>query len=283
MENILKALELAKGEKHQEIDQGNVEHLNVLEKRIVENLGSLEREKAETAKKPARNSNSFSYTHTRVVNTDAEVLRGNRVIAGLEAGTVVESYRLLRTQVLQRMREQDWMSLAITSPTRHAGKSLTAVNLAISMAMEVNQTVLLVDLDLRKPSIHEYFGYCPVQGISDYLHDDIPLSEILFNPTIERLVILPGHESVAHSSEALSTPRMAALVDELKHRYPNRLVLFDLPPILSADDALAFSPYVDAVLLVIEDGGTTTEELTRTIEILEPVNIIGTVLNKSRD
>ena len=105
---------------------------------------------------------------------------------------------------------------------------------------------------------------------------------MLFNPSIERLVVLPGRETMLNSSEALSAPTMVHLVEELKNRYPSRLVIFDLPPILSSDDALAFSPYIDAVLLVIEEGKTSSDELAQSLEILQPVNIIGTVLNKSK-
>jgi capsular exopolysaccharide synthesis family protein len=224
----------------------------------------------------------ISYTKTKVVNADLKLLRNNRVITGLGSGSAFEAYRLLRTQVLQRMREHEWNALAITSPTEHTGKTLTAVNLAISMAMEVNQTVLLVDLDLRKPSLHDYFGYQPEKGISDYINSGTPLSQILFNPSIERLVVLPGRETILNSSETLSAPIMVNLVNELKNRYPSRFLLFDLPPILSADDVLAFSPYVDAALIVVEDGMTTSPELAQSLEILNPVNIIGTVMNKGR-
>ena len=105
---------------------------------------------------------------------------------------------------------------------------------------------------------------------------------MLFNPGIERLVVLPAGRPTPNSSELLSSPKMAALVNELKSRYPSRIIVFDLPPMLSTDDALAFSPYVDAALLVVEDGGTTKDELVRAVEMLGDTALLGTVLNKAQ-
>jgi len=208
------------------------------------------------------------------------LVEDKRVISGLGAGPVTDAYRILRTRVLQRMRQNDWRSLAVTSVSPNEGKTLTAVNLAISLAMEVNQTILLVDFDLRRPHIHTYFNYVPDKGLSDYITADVPLSEILFNPSIERLVVLPGNVPLLNSSEMLSSPKMVQLMDELKTQYPSRLVIFDLPPLLSTDDALAVSPYVDAILLVVEEGVTQRDDLARAREMLQEVNVIGTVLNK---
>jgi len=219
------------------------------------------------------------YTQTRVVAVPPEFFKNKRVIAGLGPGPVTDAYRILRTQVLQRMRQNNWRSLAVTSVGPKEGKTLTAVNLAISLSMEINQTILLVDFDLRQPDVHTYFNYVPDKGLSDYITEDVPLAEILFNPCIERLVILPGNVPVLNSSEMLSSPKTVQLVQELKSKYPSRLVIFDLPPLLSTDDALAVSPYVDAVLLVVEEGVTQKEDLVRAREMLQGVNVIGTVLN----
>lgn len=255
---------------------------------------ALERARAEREGKPAavqsvgqrrtasvHSDTQIRYTDTRVFTPPPTVLKNKHVIAGIGPGVVTDAYGLLRTRVLQRMRQNSWNSLAITSPNAGDGKSLTAVNLAVSLAREVNHSVLLVDLDLRRPNIHTYFGYQPAKGLTDYVLNDTPLSEILFNPSIERLVVLPNRKPITNSSEVLSSPRMIELVAELKSRYPERLVIFDLPPLLSADDALAFSPYVDAVLLVIEEGKTPREDVERAGELLAEVNVVGSVLNRA--
>ena len=225
----------------------------------------------------------FVYTESRVLPVSEERFRQYRVLAAVPDDAVSDAYKVLRTAILQRMRANGWKSLAITSPARGAGKTLTAVNLAVSMAREVNSSVLLVDLDLRRPKVHQYFSDEKLPGISDYLAGDRPLNDILFNPGLDRLVVLPGHRAFSNSSEMLSSPRMVQLAKELKSRYPSRIVIYDMPPLLVCDDVMAFSPYVDAVLLVVEEGGTSREELRRATELIAGLNLIGTVLNKSAE
>jgi len=226
-------------------------------------------------------ASKMCFSHTRVIDVDSALLERNRIVSALPGHELTDIYRVLRTRVLQSMNTNDWNSLAITSPATGSGKTLTSINLAISLAREVNRTVLLVDFDLRSPSIHEYFGYEPEYGVSDYLYNNIPINKILFSPGIDRLVILPGHESIHNSSETLRSPEMENLVSELKGRYKDRLVLFDLPSMLGLDDAIAFKPYTDAMLLVAEDGATKKEGLQKSIEMLKGTPLLGTVLNKS--
>lgn len=224
---------------------------------------------------------NITYTQTLVLPVLAEHFRRHRVVAALQDNPIADAYRVLRTAVLQRMRANGWSSLAITSTVDGAGKTLTAVNLAVTLAREVNHTVLLADLDLRRPRLHRYFTDESLPGISEYLMEDVPLSDILFNPGIDRLVVLPGNKPFANSSEMLSSPRMVQLARELTERYPARIVLFDMPPLLACDDVMAFAPYVDAVLLVVEEGQTKQDDLQRAVELLEGKALIGTVLNKA--
>ena len=259
-----------------------------LEKAKVEggiSLGSppTSMEKAGAAPASAVPETAIKYSQTRVHAVDPNVLRQNRVIYGGADREGMTAYKMLRTQVMQRMASRQWNALAITSPAPGDGKTLTAVNLAISLARELHHTVLLVDMDLRNPSVHKCFGLRPDKGIGDCLLQQATLSDTLVNPGIERLVLLPGRNLMENSSELLASPAMGVLVQELKKRYPSRVVLFDLPPVLAADDALSFAPFVDAFLLVIQDGKTTRTELDRTMEILKDATILGTVLNASDD
>ena len=225
---------------------------------------------------------AVSYTHTRTVNVSHAYLQEKRIITGIEQNAFTDAYKVLRTQVFQCLRENSWNSLAVTSPGLNEGKTLTTINLAISLAMEVNYTVLLVDADLRHPSVHDYFGFEAKYGLSDYLTAAKPLHELLVHPEeIPGFVILPGGKPLANSAEMLNSPKMVRLVEELKTRYSSRIILFDLPPLLGAADTLAFSPYVDAALLVIEDGKTQAEDVKRAIGLLQGTSVIGTVLNKS--
>ena len=209
------------------------------------------------------------------------ILRKKRILIDQQSG-VADAYRILRTQILQRMRDNHWNTLAVTSPRHGEGKTLTAINLAISLAREVDYTVLLVDANLRNPSIHDKLEFFPEYGLSDYLVKDVPLSKILIHPDgISRFVVLPAGSAMENSSEMLSSPKMERLVDELKTRYPSRIVIFDLPPILTSSDALAFSPLIDATLVVIGNGKTQKQDLKQSFEMLQGVEVIGTALNNA--
>lgn len=221
------------------------------------------------------------YTRTKIVDLTRESLERQRVIAGLYNNPQSAVFRMLRTQILKKMRDNDWQTLAITSPTTGEGKSLVASNLAVAMAMELNQTILLVDMDLRNPSLNQYFSLNAQFGLKDYLEQDIDLEDVLLNPGIQRLVILPGKKRAEDSAELLSSPKMAELVTDLKTQYDSRIIIFDVPPILQTDDVLLSADYFDATLLVIEDGKNKEAEIAKSMQLLEGYHLIGTVLNKS--
>ena len=223
------------------------------------------------------------YSQTRSVNIDARTLKDLRIVAGFTHDKRSEPYRQLRGQILNKMRENSWQTLAITSPNAGAGRTLTAMNLAISLSMEVNQTVLLVDMDLRQPNVAACLGIDDVEyGLVDYVNNERPLEDILIHPGFERLVLLPGTVQDNASSEILTSPEMKVVIEELITRYPSRLIIFDLPAVLSHDDALMFAPTCDATLMVVEEGGTNKDDLERAYQLLEGANIIGSVLNKVR-
>jgi len=226
----------------------------------------------------------ITYTETKILKVSTEMLNKNRVILASEGESVSNTFKIFRTKVLHRMQALGTNTIAISSPTPGCGKSLTAINLAVNIASDVNYSVLLVDLDLKRPSLHRYFGYDSEPGIAEYLVDGVPLSELLINPGIDRLVVLTaGNKHFLQSSELLSTPRMVALFSEMKKRYAKRIIIFDLPPLLVTDDALVCLPHADVGLLVIEDGRTTPDEVVRSMELMEQTEFLGTVLNKSSD
>jgi capsular exopolysaccharide synthesis family protein len=224
------------------------------------------------------------YAHTPTFEVSAEVLREHRVIAGMPPGPEADAYRVLRTRVLRRMGEQNFSVLAVTSPSAGVGKSITAINLALCIAMEVSRTVLLIDGDLRKPQLHRLLGLpSSLKGLAEYLADSAPLESCLAHPNVGRVTLLPGGRALQNSSEMLSSPRMCELMQSVKLRYAERVVIVDLPPLLGSDDALGFLPFVDATLLVVEDGVTTREELADCAELLKETPLVGTVLNKCRE
>jgi protein-tyrosine kinase len=223
------------------------------------------------------------YTKTRRVSVAEEKLRENRVITGDNQEEFTQAFKILRTQIIHALRDNNWNAIAITSPGDGDGKTITAINLAIHLAAEVDRTVLLVDANLRQPELHSYFGLTAEQGLSDFLVDQVPLQNLMINPGIERLVLLPGGKPLPNSAEMLGSPMMQDLVAELKKRYPQRIVLFDLPPVLTASDALAFAPYVDATILVAAQGHTRHQEIERAADLLgTTTNLLGIVLNKTK-
>lgn len=221
------------------------------------------------------------YSATQVVPVAREFLARHGIFVDANGAPGI-AYNMLRTQVLQRMTQRRWNTLAVTGPREHAGSSLVAANLAISLARELHHTVLLVDLNLRQPALQRYFGLEPVLGVEDVLNGDCELPEALINPAIERLVLLLAKGPAWNSPELLASPATANLVAELKHRYATRFVVFDLPPLLSSDDALAFLPHTDCALIVVEDGKTQRDDLERALTLVRDsgTGLLGTVLNK---
>jgi len=229
------------------------------------------------------NNRTFDYSITKTIEVPDKVLWENRLISQNNADPRATPFQMLRTKTLQQMRKKGWTTLAISAPTPGAGKSLVAANLAVSIASEGNQSVLLVDMDLRKPSVHRYFGLRPEYGIHDYLDGSTDVENILVNPGLERLVILPGRKGVINSSEQISTPFVQNFVAELRNRYKDRLVIFDLPPILVSDDVMVFLPYVDCSLLIVESGTNTKKEVQESLAVIGSNPLLGTVLNKSEN
>lgn len=221
------------------------------------------------------------YSKTKTVDINENELIQRRIVAGFAHDPRSEPYRQLRGIILKRFREQGWSTLAITSPNTGAGKTLTAVNLAISMSLETNQTVMLVDLNLRSPGVTRCFGIENIEyGVVDYVKGEVELSDILINPGYERLVILPSREYGAFSSEVLTSPEMSKIIKEIVERYKSRIIVFDLPSVLDHDDTLVFAPKCDATLMVIEEGSSNKEEIERAYSLLDGANIIGSVFNK---
>jgi Mrp family chromosome partitioning ATPase len=232
---------------------------------------------------PVNMQDTVVLSRARVAQIEPSLLRANGVMPADASGPAGHAFQMLRTQVLQRLRQRSWNTLAVISATPKDGKTFTAINLAIAIAGDTNHTTLLVDLDLRNPSVHQRFGIRPEVGVEQCLRGEAAVAEALINPQgYPKLLLLPARESVSNSSNLLSSQRTRRLIRELKERYPNRVVLFDLPPVLGADDALAFAPQVDAALVVVGEEHTRREDLLRCFEIMRNVPVIGTVLNGSR-
>jgi len=222
-------------------------------------------------------------TQSQVFQVDEAHLERHRILAHHPRTQEADIFRILRTHLLQIMNKSNFRTLAITSPNYGDGKTTIALNLALSIALDLKQTVLLADLDLRKPNLYEYMGMEPTVGLSNYLLHDTPLHECLVRPNFDRLNTLPAGPPLDYSSEILGSPKMATLAREIKTRYNDRFIIYDMPPVLAQDDSIAFMPHVDAVLMVVRDGITRANEVKQCLDSLADANVIGVVLNDARD
>ena len=221
------------------------------------------------------------YKHTRVVKLQVEHLEKNRIVALNKNDPKSMAFDLLRTHVLQKMEENGWRTLAITSPTPEAGKTVVAINLAMSIAQQTNKTAMLVDFDLRRPRVGAYLGIPMEKSLNDLLDGTAELADVLVNPDMPRLVVLPTKSPVKKSSETLSSKKIADLIKDLRQRYESRIIIFDLPPVLLVDDAIALLPQIDCVLLVVANGMSTKREIEDSLHLLSAANLLGTILNKA--
>jgi len=272
MDRIRKALDLARQERNRSSERESPAPPTTSAKPSPPGKSSMQL--------PAR----IEYTNTRVFTPNPQTLESKRIVNPSGSDPAAAAFRMLRTQVLQRMDANGWRTLAVMSAGRNDGKTTTAINLAISLANDHHHTVLLVDCDLKQPTVGANLGIEAEYGLDDILRGEAEVEQCLYHPEgYDRLVVLPARGTLANSSEALAGPRGRALIADIRNRYPERIMLFDLPPVLGADDALAFLPSLDCGLIVVAERGTRRDDLLRCMELLRKTPILGTVLNKATD
>jgi Mrp family chromosome partitioning ATPase len=217
----------------------------------------------------------------RSATLDAVAMQRNCVLLGGAEKQVVSAYKILRTRVRRRMAAQHWRSVGVSGAAEGAGKTLTAINLAIAFAQDSRSPAVLVDLDLSRPKVGEYLGMSFDKGLSDYLLGKAQIEDIVYSVGVPGLTIVPNGAPIPNTSELLATPRMTELVRYLESLRPQRTILYDLPPLLMSDDVLVFSPHMDCVLDVVAVGVTSRAALERSKEILAELNVVGVVLNRA--
>jgi len=190
-----------------------------------------------------------------------------------------EQYKKLRAKILKATTKNFQNTIMITSADMGEGKTVTAINLAVALANEIDHSVLLIDADLKRPSVHKYLGLENIYGLSDYLMGRASLPDLLIKTGIGKLVLLPAGSCPENPTELLSSDNMRGLVHDMKHRYKDRYIIFDSPPILVTSDSLSLSSYVDGVVLVIQAARTTHKAATSALSQLNGSNILGVVFN----
>ena len=208
------------------------------------------------------------------------ILRHNIVTLAADHYELSERFKLFKTQILTKTQISGDRTILVTSCTDGEGKTFTAVNLAITLAREIDQSVLLVDVNFRHPAVVPTFGIQTTEGLTDYLIHNKPIPELLISPGIEKMTILPLGNTLKNSTEMLGSLKMQQLIEEMKNRYHDRYVVFDGPSILTSVDTLVLSKYIDKTLLVVESGKVAPQKLSDAIKLLGEEKILGIVFNK---
>lgn len=197
---------------------------------------------------------------------------------------IAEEYRKLKSALVSLTKGESFRNmLMVTSAVSCEGKSITALNLALSLAQDYDHTVLLVDADLRKPSLHSYLGLEPRAGLSECLREGVPLEDLLCRTGIGKLSFLPAGKEMANPAELLSSQKARDLVLEVKRRYPDRYVIVDAPPVLPFADVRSLNAMkvMDGVVLVVKEGLASMQQIRETIDCLKGVEILGIVYNQA--
>jgi protein-tyrosine kinase len=222
------------------------------------------------------------YSQSIRVELNAQAVVNNRCVCLEPDAAELDCYKVLRTKIQQLTQARGWNMLMITSPRAGEGKTLTAVNLALTFSKAYNQTVLRVDCDLRSQNVRRTLDLESNSGLIDYLADNKPLEELIIWPAIDKLTLISGGRTIRNSAELLGSPRMKDLVDELKSRYDDRYVIFDTAPILIGADALALAPRVDAIVMVVEEGRTPMRDVQKALEMIPLKKFLGFVMNRQK-
>lgn len=236
----------------------------------------------EAAPAPGAEAEAAQAPPAQIVAIDRHHLQAMRIVAHDSVEARSTHFDMLRTQVLQRMDAASCQTVAVTSPRSGCGKTVTAINLALSMARQSEQSVLLVDLDMRRPKVARYLGLQPAAGVHDVVSGKCKLSEAILVPDLcgHRLAVLASPNPIASPTEHLVSSAMKTTLARLKKDLGRRIIVFDLPPMLSSDDFLAFLPQVDCALLVASAGESTMHDIAECERLIDPEKFLGCVLNK---
>ncbi|PIE13125.1 MAG: exopolysaccharide biosynthesis protein [Rhodobacterales bacterium] len=219
---------------------------------------------------------------------DADHLEQNLIITAGRHDPAHGAFDVLRTRLVQTLLERGWKRVAITSPTRDCGKTFTAVNLAISLSRYEASRTILLDMDMRNPSVAKVLGASNPGSMGDFLQGITPVEEFMLRVGRNNLNI-GGNLAVAmndriepYAAELMSDPACGEALERMMEELSPDIVLYDLPPALNFDDVIAFRPQFDGILMVVGGGATTAEEVREVMRRLgEDTPLLGVVLNQA--
>lgn len=216
----------------------------------------------------------------REARCDFDRFPRHRIISN-EQDPVLAAYRILRTRVLQKMAKEGWRTLAIVSPNSGAGKTVTAINLAIAIASKAGTRVMLTDLDFYRPSVSKYLGVADAPSVLDYFEGKLPLREATVRPDLPDMLLAANERVSRRGAEHLTSPKADELINRGLNEFGAQVMIFDLSPILGCDDSIAFLPKVDCALMIAASGNTRAGDLKDAMRLIGSTKLIGTVLNKA--
>jgi hypothetical protein len=217
------------------------------------------------------------------IELDQSRLESHRIVAHNDSDPRSKPFDMLRTQVLQTMDQKSWRILGVTSPTPGCGKTVTAINLALSIARQPERSVLLADFDFRKPQIANSTGInCSGGSLLSVLDGQSALWDAIVSASAGNchIMILPTESSTLDSSALMASRAMRATVDAIKRDYRSCTVIVDLPPMLVSDDVIAILPQLDCVLLVAAVGSSKVSDIEECNKHLQSTEVVRLVLNK---
>jgi protein-tyrosine kinase len=203
------------------------------------------------------------------------------IVALEEESPASEQYKILREQIKRLRSEAGIRTIAITSPVKRDGKTTVAVNLAAAIALDYEEKVILIDADLRAPSVHRFFNGDDTPGLTDYLGSNSPgsVKSLVRDTHLSGLRVIPAGKPSRFASELLAKDKMRKLIEELHSEFPTHIFIVDSPPVLATPDPMVLSRHVDGVIMVIRAGKTPKDYLAKALSSINSNKILGVVLN----
>lgn len=238
---------------------------------------------------PEQDRAALEYARRRITIDEEMLRRAGMVVPDERRSRIKEQYRHIKRPLLMNAAGkgstiiEHGNLLMVTSCRPKEGKTFTAINLALSMASERDKSVLLVDADIVRPRVADFFGFERGPGLVEYLVEgNLKLADVLVATDLANLTILPAGYSHHLSTELLASRAMAQLADEISRRYPDRIVVMDAPPLLVASEAAVLATLAGQILMVVEAGRTRQAQVKEALSLLAEDKVVGFVLNKHR-
>ena len=240
---------------------------------------------------PRRDAHAAHTVVSRTAQIDlARLAEIGMVTPDRPRSAIAEEYRVIKRPLLRNATAvgpaqiDDGNLIMVSSALPSEGKTFCAINLAISMAMELDYTVLLVDADVSRPSVLNQLGLPPERGLMDALAGDVTdLSDVLLRTNIEKLTLLPAGMPHARATELLASEAMTQLLEQMSNRYPDRIIIFDSPPLLVTTESRVLATHMGQIVMVVEAERTTHSTVRQALATIENCPVKLMVLNKSRE